>query len=66
VWRKMEALRDRIMFGIGTAEPWYRDDELLAKYGIAIVSVNWRKPLRFEEVNRMAPTSEVLARKGRG
>jgi hypothetical protein len=55
-------LRDRVMRGCGTDEPWFR--EILP--GQHTISVNWRKPLRMDEVNRMAETAEVRGREGRG
>jgi hypothetical protein len=63
-WRKFEALRDQVMRGVGTDEPWFREDmpDIL---GTRAASVNYRKPLRLDEVNQMAPTSEVRARLGR-
>jgi hypothetical protein len=61
-WRQAEAVRDRIMRGVGTDEPWIME-HFAAEGGIA---VHWRRPLRLDEVNRMGPTAEVLARPGRG
>ena len=55
--RKIEALRDRIMRGLGTDEPWVTEAG-----GIAM---HYRRPLRIEEVNQMAQTPEVVARPGR-
>jgi hypothetical protein len=52
------------MFGAGTDEPWYLDEEFLADHPGA-VSANWRKPLSLTEVNQMAPTQEVRLRQGR-
>lgn len=63
-WRAMEAIRDRIMRGTGTEEPWYLDEEYLGEFPGA-TAANWRKPLRIEEVSQMAVTPEVLARPGR-
>jgi hypothetical protein len=63
-WRKFEALRDRVMLGVGTDEPWFCE-HLTDTLGIAAVAVHYRKPLRFDEVNQMAPTSEVRIRPGR-
>jgi len=60
----MEAIRDRLMFGTGTDEPWYLDEEFLQEFPTAR-SANWRRPLSIVEVNQMAPTPEVLARQGR-
>jgi hypothetical protein len=64
-WRAMEKIRDQIMFNTGTDEPWYLDKEFLTDFPNAR-SANWRKPLRIDEVNQMAPTPEVRARQGRG
>lgn len=66
-WRKIEALRDRIMRGVGTDEPFIMEDvqEMAMMLGQSPMSVQWRKPLTIEEVNRMAPTVEVRERKGR-
>lgn len=57
MWRKIERTRDRIMRGVGTDEPWFQEQ--------VMVSVNWRKPLRIGEVNRLALTPEVRRREGR-
>ena len=64
MWRKAEALRDRIMFRVGTGEPWVVE-EMSAQLGMAAVAVHWRRPLRLDEVARMAPTPEVKRREGR-
>lgn len=45
------------MRGVGTDEEYVQEAML--------VSVHWRKPLRLDEVNRMAPTPEVRERQGR-
>ena len=63
-WRKAEALRDRIMRGVGTDEPWHVE-ELSAEYGERAIAVHYRRPLRVDEVARMAPTPEVKMRPGR-
>lgn len=63
-WRKAEAARDRVMRGLGTDED-YIMEEMTAFLGERAVSVHWRKPLRIDEVARMAPTPEVVARPGR-
>jgi hypothetical protein len=55
--RKAEAARDKIMRGVGTDEPW------VVEHGGW--SMHYRKPLRVDEVNRMAPTQDVRAREGR-
>ena len=63
-WRKIEAARDRIMRGVGTDEPWVIETlgDLLPGNGRTI---SYRRPLRVDEVNRMAQTPEVRARPGR-
>jgi hypothetical protein len=58
MWRKMEKLRDRILFGCGTEEPWFLDDG-------GSITAQWRKPLRIDEVNQLAPTPDVRQREGR-
>lgn len=63
-WRKLEVVRDRIMFGLGTDEA-YVMEEMSKEYGMRAVSVHWRKPLSIAEIGRMAPTAEVKARPGR-
>lgn len=63
-WRKAEAMRDKIMRGLGTDEP-YIMEEMTGMLGERAVSVHWRKPLRIDEVARMAPTEEVRNRPGR-
>jgi hypothetical protein len=64
MWRKAEALRDKIMRGVGTDEPWFCEAtaEESGAFGLA---VHWRKPLRIDEVNQMAPIPEVRDRPGR-
>jgi hypothetical protein len=47
------------MFGYGTDEPWFYDKEA------SITAAHWRKPLRIDEVNRLADTPEVRERRGR-
>jgi hypothetical protein len=61
----MEVVRDRIMFGCGTDEEWFFDAEFYGDFQAEAVAVHWRKPLRIDEVNQMAPTPEVIARPGR-
>lgn len=60
MWRKMEALRDRIMFKVGTSEPFIPEE-----LGKVVIAMQWRKPLSILEVAQMAPTAEVLNRLGR-
>lgn len=55
--RKAEATRDRLMRGLGTDEPWVTEEGGLA--------MHWRRPLRLDEINQMAPTEDVRMRKGR-
>ena len=56
--RKIEAMRDRIMCGIGAEEPW-----VVERGGIAM---HFRRPLRIEEVNLLpADNPDVRARQGR-
>lgn len=57
-------MRDEVMRGLGTDEPFIRED-MTALLGNAAVSVHWRKPLRIDEIPRMARTQEVLQRPGR-
>jgi hypothetical protein len=58
--REVEAARDRIMRGVGT------DEALVEAIGEGnVATLQWRKPLSIEEVNRMAPTPEVRKRRGR-
>lgn len=63
----MEALRDRILHGCGTDEEWHMENpaEVAGVIGAPTVSIHWRKPLRIDEVSRMADTPEVRARAGR-
>ena len=63
-WRKAEAIRDRIMRGVGTDEPYVQDD-MTGVLGERAVSVHWRRPLRIDEVSQMASTEEVKTRPGR-
>jgi hypothetical protein len=55
--RKLEAARDFIMRGIGTDEPWVEE--------LGMTAIHWRRPLRVDEINRMAPTPDVKRREGR-
>ena len=63
-WRKAEALRDKIMRGVGTDEEWVTE-EMSEQFGMRACVVHYRRPLRIDEIARMAPTPEVLARPGR-
>ena len=64
-WRHMERIRDRLMFGCGTDELWFFDAEFYGNAKAHAVAAHWRKPLRIDEVNLMAPTREAVARPGR-
>ena len=61
--RKIEAVRDNIFARCGT------DEALIEPQGeeaaLLRITRQWRKPLRVDEVARMAPTPEVRERKGR-
>lgn len=65
--RKLEAIRDQIMRGVGTTEPYFQEDprEQLAATGRVPVCIHWRKPLSITEVAQMADTPDVRARQGR-
>jgi hypothetical protein len=63
-WREAEQLRDRIMRGVGTEEPWVVE-EMSKKLGEAAVPVHYRRSLRIDEINRMALTDVVKSRPGR-
>lgn len=52
------------MQGSGTVEPWF-SEEMTREIGERAVAVHWRKPLRIDEVNQLAPTAEVRERPGR-
>jgi hypothetical protein len=60
--RRIEAIRDRIMAMCGTTEPLIEAD---VPPWHEPVTMQWRKPLRIEEVARLAPTPEVRERRGR-
>lgn len=64
MWRKAEVARDQMTLNLGTAEPWFAE-EMTHQLGLAAIAVHWRKPLRIDEVNRLAPTPEVRERQGR-
>lgn len=52
------------MRGLGTDEE-YIMEEMSGLLGERAVCVHWRKPLRIDEIPRMAQTPEVIARPGR-
>lgn len=59
----MEALRDRLLFGLGSPEPVIpveREERVMLKH-----TMQWRKPLSVSEIGQMADTPEVRAREGR-
>jgi hypothetical protein len=64
MWRKFEAVRDQVMLGVGTGEPWFYED-LRDVLGPIAVAAHYRRPLRLDEVNQLAATGEVRARPGR-
>lgn len=45
------------MRGRGTDDPWFLE--------LGTVAAHYRRPLRIDEVNLLAPTAEVRARPGR-
>jgi hypothetical protein len=51
-------------FGLGTDEAWFTE-EMTRGLGLTAIAVHWRKPLRLDEINRLAPTPEVRQRQGR-
>ncbi len=59
----MEAVRDRILFGLGTDETvipvWGEEHALI------VVTMQWRKPLSISEIAQLAQTPDVRARMGR-
>jgi ABC-type Fe3+-citrate transport system substrate-binding protein len=62
--RKLEAIRDRIMLNVGTSESWHVED-MAHMMGDLAVATHFRRPLRIDEINQMAPTVEVRRREGR-
>jgi hypothetical protein len=52
------------MSGVGTDEPWVVE-EMSGELGMRAVAAHFRRPLRIDEIARMAPTPEVLTRPGR-
>jgi hypothetical protein len=47
----------------GTSEPLILADDFPDNH--VHVTIQWRKPLAVSEINQMAPTPDVLERKGR-
>jgi hypothetical protein len=62
-WRKMEAMRDRILFGLGSPEPVIPIEG--EERAMVRITMQWRKPLSIAEVAQLADTPEVRAREGR-
>ena len=63
-WRKAEAVRDQVMRGTGTEEPWFME-HMMAEIGVRAMAIHYRKPLRIDEINLMANTPETRGRPGR-
>lgn len=63
--RRIEHRRDLMFRQIGTDEPLIEETAPQAVFNRPIVAVSWRKPLRIDEVNQLAPTPEVKQRPGR-
>ena len=65
--RTMAYVRDQIMRGCGTDEPWFLEDPKQFEFetGRVMIAAQWRKPLSIQEVAQMAPTPEVRQREGR-
>jgi hypothetical protein len=59
----MEALRDRILFGLGSPEPIIPIDG--EERAMVSLTMQWRKPLSIAEIAQLANTPEVRARAGR-
>jgi hypothetical protein len=55
--RRAEALRDKIMRGVGTDEAWVIER--------GVVAMHYRKPLRIDEIARLRQSIEVRDRPGR-
>ena len=55
--QQLDKIRDEILKSLGTRETIIPDHTTAA--------LTWRKPLRIDEINKMAPTPEVRARPGR-
>jgi hypothetical protein len=51
--RRAEALRDKIMRGVGTDEAWVIEQ--------GVVSMHYRKPLRIDEIARMRQSITLTA-----
>jgi hypothetical protein len=64
MWRQAASARDQVTRGLGTGEPWFTE-EMTGELGRAAIAVHWRRPLRIDEINRLALTAEVRERPGR-
>lgn len=62
-WRRMESLRDRILFKLGSPEPLIPVEG--EERALLRITMQWRKPLSLQEVAQLADTPEVRARPGR-
>jgi len=61
--RKAEAIRNRILRGCGTEEPFIEPEgEELA---LLVSTRQWRKPMSISEIAQLALTPEVRMRPGR-
>ena len=67
-WRKMEALRDKIMFNVGTSEPFIGEDiqRMADELGIQPRSMHWRKPLSIMEINCIGCAMPEVRARGTG
>lgn len=61
-WARAEAIRDKVMEGLGTSEPFILEQFEKQYNGI---SPHWRRPLSISEIGRMAMTDAVRRRPGR-
>jgi hypothetical protein len=59
----MDAIRDRILFNLGTSEPVIPVEG--EERALLVATMQWRKPLSVLEINQLAPTPEVRERPGR-
>lgn len=62
--QEIEAVRDLVLQGVGTVEPLY-EESLVHLFGRDCRTVNWRRPLRLDEIARLSPTRAVRDRPGR-
>lgn len=63
MWRKIEAVRDRILFGLGSPEPLIPVEG--EERAMLRITMQWRKPLSIEEISQLGQTTEVKLRPGR-